>query len=168
MARRAWAPLHPTHHQEGDEHSLCPRITVGRSRLCHLGSGKMCIQIDHMNGNLRKWLNPWPFSIHERQGGRDGISILQRERDRGWKRGVACLRCPRLSEAGLCSTLPREAGFAAIAPVSARAQAGPHMPTTRESGRRRTAWGNGHSLGAGGPPACHPPEGNHLMAVGWA
>lgn len=40
----------------------------------------MYIQIDHVNGNLHKWLDPWPFSISERQGDREAISIY-RERE---------------------------------------------------------------------------------------
>lgn len=128
----------------------------------------MCVQIDHVNGNLHKWLNPWPFSISEGQGDREGISMY---RERGvWKGAVARMRCPRLSEAGLCSTLLWEAGFATEAPGSARAQASPHMPTTRESRRRgtswRSAWGNWCSLGAAGLTACYPLEGSLVMAMG--
>lgn len=66
---------------------------------------------------------------------------------------MTCMGCPRLSEAGLCSILLWEAGFATEAPASARAQTSPHMPTTRENERRATnwqsAWGNWCSLGAG-------------------
>lgn len=130
----------------------------------------MCIQIDHVNGNLHKWLNPWPFSISERQGDREGISI---QRERGyqvWKGTAACMGCPRLSEAGLCSILLWEAGFATEAPASARARASPNMPTTGESGRRATnwqsTWGNWCSLGAGSLTACYPLEGNLVMPVG--
>lgn len=53
---------------------------MGRAWPCQLGSGKMYIQMDHVNGNLHKWLNPWPFSISERQGDREAISIY-RERE---------------------------------------------------------------------------------------
>lgn len=92
-------------------------------------------------------------------------------RERGvWKGAVACMRCPRLSEAGLYSILLWEAGFATEAPGSARAQASPHMPTMGESGRRgtswRSAWGNWCYLGADGLTACYPLEGSLVMAVG--
>lgn len=124
--------------------------------------GKMCVQIEHIScmgafesgqifgsfPSLRGTRQGWPFNRWREQGG---------------KGGIAHWRCPRLREEVLHSVLPQEAGFAAAAPASARARVSPHMPTTRESRRRRTgwlsAWGHWHSLGAGGLPACHLHEG---------